>query len=54
MEDSTFNETHDPSEEDLELKNLENDLALIETAMEKIDQEDFEAYETIEAEIIET
>ena len=55
MEDSTSNETHNPSDgEDLELIKLEDDLALIETAMEKIDQEDLEAYETIEAEIIET
>jgi hypothetical protein len=54
MDDSTSNETHNPADkEDLELKKLEDDLALIETAMEKIDQEDLEAYETIEAEIIE-
>ncbi len=55
MDDSTSNEIHNPADkEDLELKKLEDDLALIETAMEKIDQEDLEAYETIEAEIIET
>ena len=55
MEDSTSNETHNPSDkEDLELNKLEDDLALIETAMEKIDQEDLKAYETVEAEIIET
>ena len=55
MEDSTSNETHNPSDkEDVELNKLEDDLALIETAMEKIDQEDLEAYETIEAEIIDT
>ena len=55
MDDSTSNETHNPSDrEDLELNKLEDDLALIETAMEKIDQEDLEAYETIEAEIIDT
>jgi hypothetical protein len=54
MDDSTSNETHNTADkEDLELKKLEDDLALIETAMEKIDQEDLEAYETIEAEIIE-
>ena len=54
MEDSTSNETHNPSDkEDSELNKLEDDLALIETAMEKIDQEDLEAYETIEAEIAE-
>ena len=40
-------------EDDLELKNLEKDLALIEAAMEKIDQEDLDAYEAIEAEISE-
>ena len=55
MDDSTSNETHNTADkEDLELKKLEDDLALIETAMEKIDQEDLEAYETIEAEIVET
>ena len=55
MEDSTSNETHNPSDkEDLELNKLEDDLALIETAMEKIDQEDLEAYEVIEADITET
>ncbi|MCH2407618.1 MAG: hypothetical protein MK190_00275 [Acidimicrobiales bacterium] len=55
MENSANNETQDSSaEEDLELNKLEDDLALIETAMEKIDQEDLKAYETVEAEIIET
>ena len=55
MEDSAHNEKHNPSDqEDLELDKLENDLALIETAIEKIDQGDLKAYETIEAEIIET
>ncbi|MCH1514941.1 MAG: hypothetical protein L7S61_07465 [Acidimicrobiales bacterium] len=55
MEDSAHNEKHNPSDqEDLELDKLENDLALIETAMEKIDQGDLKAYETMEAEIIET
>ena len=48
MDDSTSNETYNTSDkEDLELNKLEDDLALIETAMEKIDQEDLEAYETI-------
>ena len=52
MENSANNETQDSSaEEDLELNKLEDDLALIETAMEKIDQEDLKAYETVEAEI---
>ena len=55
MDDPISNETHNPpDEEDLELKKLEDELALIETAMEKIEQEDFQAYETVKAEISET
>ena len=52
MENSARKETHDSVvEEDLELNKLEDDLALIENAMEKIDQEDLKGYETVEAEI---
>ncbi|CAI8404224.1 MAG: hypothetical protein CL452_00835 [Acidimicrobiaceae bacterium] len=52
MENSAHKETHDSVvEEDLELNKLEDDLALIENAMEKIDQEDLKGYETVEAEI---
>ena len=44
MENSAHKETHDSVvEEDLELNKLEDDLALIENAMEKIDQEDLKA-----------
>tara|TARA_B100000965_G_C19534706_1_gene732778 strand:+ start:639 stop:818 length:180 start_codon:yes stop_codon:yes gene_type:complete len=52
MENSAHKKTHDSVvEEDLELNKLEDDLALIENAMEKIDQEDLKGYETVEAEI---
>ncbi len=52
MENSAHKETYDSVvEEDLELNKLEDDLALIENAMEKIDQEDLKGYETVEAEI---
>ena len=52
MENSAHKETQDSVvEEDLELNKLEDDLALIENAMEKIDQEDLKGYETVEAEI---
>tara|TARA_B000000477_G_C5990866_1_gene184779 strand:+ start:72 stop:251 length:180 start_codon:yes stop_codon:yes gene_type:complete len=52
MENSAHKEIHDSVvEEDLELNKLEDDLALIENAMEKIDQEDLKGYETVEAEI---
>ncbi len=53
MENHISNEISESTEEDFELDNLEKDLALIEAAMEKIDQEDLDAYEAIEAEISE-
>tara|TARA_Y100000588_G_scaffold15414_1_gene16499 strand:- start:215 stop:379 length:165 start_codon:yes stop_codon:yes gene_type:complete len=53
MENHMSDKISESTEDDLELKNLEKDLALIEAAMEKIDQEDLAAYEAIEAEISE-
>ena len=47
MEDKIEKNNRDFSKSENEIDNLETDLALIETAMKKVDEEDFDGFDVL-------